>query len=209
MRPYFLVLLIAFLTLSCNNGDKKSSANDVNKTDSLPPIKPDNSLNPFGPTDISPMDMIYFPVDYPQLKMGKTATKPPNLRVIYSRPHLGGRRLFQNLLKYNEPWRLGANEATEITFYNTATIQSKKIKAGRYILYCIPEKDNWTIVLNNNIDSWGLHPDASLDIARFQIPVTTKTSSLEYFTMYFKATNTGTNLIMAWDYFETVLPISF
>ena len=209
MRSVALVLLIALFSISCNNGDKNSNATDVIKTDSLPPIKPDNSLNPFGPTDISPMDMIYFPVDYPQLKMRKTSTQSPKARIIYSRPHLGGRRLFQNLLKYNEPWRLGANEATEITFYSAASIQSKKIKAGRYILYCIPEKDNWTIVLNNNIDSWGLHPHPSLDIARFQIPVTTKTSSLEYFTMYFKETKTGADLTMAWDYFETVLPISF
>lgn len=209
MRPFALVLLIALFFISCNNGDKNSSVTAINKTDSLPPLKPDNSLNPFGPTDISPMDMIYFPVDYPQLKMEKPTTQSPKARIIYSRPHLGGRRLFQNLLKYNEPWRLGANEATEITFYNNASIQSKIIKAGRYILYCIPEKDNWTIVLNSNIDSWGLHPDPSQDIARFQIPVTTKTSSLEYFTMYFKETKTGANLTMAWDYFETVLPISF
>ncbi|MBK7290205.1 MAG: DUF2911 domain-containing protein [Chitinophagaceae bacterium] len=70
-------------------------------------------------------------------------------------------------------------------------------------------KENWTIVLNNNIDSWGLHPDASQDIARFQIPVTTTTSSLEFFTMYFKEKNNVTELVMAWDYLEARLPISF
>ena len=153
--------------------------------------------------------MSYFPVDYPQLKISKGTTEPPKARIIYSRPHLGGRRLFQNLLSYNEPWRLGANEATEIDFYKDATIQGKKIKAGRYILYCIPEKEKWTIVLNNNIDSWGLHPDTSQDIARFQIPVTTTTSSLEYFTMYFKQLNAGAELVMAWDYLEARLPMSF
>ena len=31
----------------------------------------------------------------------------------------------------------------------------------------------------------------------------------EYFTMYFKETKSGADLIMAWDYFEAVLPISF
>lgn len=208
MKTVLLVLFASVLAVSCNNGNDNSTITDKNKDDTVT-IRPDNSINPFDPTDISPMDMSYYPVDYPQMKMSKATTELPKARVIYSRPHLGGRRLFQNLLNYNEPWRLGANEATEIDFYKGVTIQNKKIKAGRYILYCIPEKENWTIVLNNNIDSWGLHPDASQDIARFQIPVTTTTSSLEFFTMYFKEKNNVTELVMAWDYLEARLPISF
>ncbi|MBP9103735.1 MAG: DUF2911 domain-containing protein [Chitinophagaceae bacterium] len=208
MKTILLVLFASVLAVSCNNGNDNSTITDKNKDDTVT-IRPDNSINPFDPTDISPMDMSYYPVDYPQMKMSKATTELPKARVIYSRPHLGGRRLFQNLLNYNEPWRLGANEATEIDFYKGVTIQNKKIKAGRYILYCIPEKENWTIVLNNNIDSWGLHPDASQDIARFQIPVTTTTSSLEFFTMYFKEKNNVTELVMAWDYLEARLPISF
>ncbi len=208
MKTVLLVLFASILVVSCNNGNNNSTITDKSKDDTVT-IRPDNSINPFDPTDISPMDMSYYPVDYPQMKMSKSTTQLPKARVIFSRPHLGGRRLFQNLLNYNEPWRLGANEATEIDFYKDVTIQNKKIKAGRYILYCIPEKENWTIVLNNNIDSWGLHPDASQDIARFQIPVTTTTSSLEYFSMYFKETNAGAELVMAWDYLEARLPISF
>ena len=208
MKTVLLVLFASVLAVSCNNGNDNSTITDKNKDDTVT-IRPDNSINPFDPTDISPMDMSYYPVDYPQMKMSKATTELPKARVIYSRPHLGGRRLFQNLLNYNEPWRLGANEATEIDFYKGVTIQNKKIKAGRYILYCIPEKENWTIVLNNNIDSWGLHPDASQDIARFQIHVTTTTSSLEFFTMYFKEKNNVTELVMAWDYLEARLPISF
>ena len=197
------------LSFSCNDGNKTTTTTDINKSDSIPSIKPDNSINPFDPTDVSPMDMSYFPVDYPKLKMSKATTELPKARVIYSRPHLGGRRLFDNLLKYNEPWRLGANEATEIDFYKNVTIQSKKIKAGRYILYCIPEKESWTIVLNNNIDSWGLHQDTTQDIARFQISVTNTTASEEYFTMYFKENKSGADLVMTWGFLEARLPISF
>jgi len=208
MKAILLILFTSVLSVSCNNETKTSTITDKQNDDTVT-IKPDNSINPFDPTDISPMDMSYFPVDYPQSKIQGGGTEPPKARVIYSRPHLGGRRLFQNLLSYNEPWRLGANEATEIDLYKDATIQGKKIKAGRYILYCIPEKEKWTIVLNGNIDSWGLHPDTSQDIARFQIPITTTTSSLEYFTMYFKQLNAGAELVMAWDYLEARLPMSF
>ena len=107
--------------------------------------------------------------------------------------------MFGQILKYGEPWRLGANEATEIQFYKDVTIQGKKIKAGRYMLYCIPYEDKWTIVFNSNIDSWGLKIDPSKDLYRFDIPVSTNNPSLEYFTMVFEKTDRGANLLMGWD----------
>lgn len=165
--------------------------------------------NMYAGMDISPMDMSYFPVDYPKIKMTNSAAPPPVARVIYSRPHLQKRHLFHDLLKYNEPWRLGANEATEIDFYKAVTIQEKKIEPGRYILYCIPHTDTWTIVLNSNIDSWGLQQDTSKDIQRFEIPVTTTHTSQEYFTMVFEKTGDGADLVMNWDNLLAKLPVRF
>src|SRR5262245_42456834 len=77
---------------------------------------------PFPVVDISPMDMSYYPADYPKLKMAKTADGPPMARVVYSRPQLQGRNLFSGILKYGEPWRLGANEATELHLFRDASI---------------------------------------------------------------------------------------
>lgn len=199
------------LLLSCN--DKKEAETvsaDKKAADSMRASKRERpSVNPYAPVDISPMDMSYFPADYPKLKMAKATTAPPLARVVYSRPHLEGRHIFHEVLKYEEPWRLGANEATELDLYSDATIQDKKIKNGRYILYCIPHKDSWTIVLNSNIDSWGLEPDPSKDIARFTVPVMKTNVSIEYFTMVFEKKETGAELVMAWDDAEVRLPIQF
>lgn len=159
--------------------------------------------------DISPMDMSYYPVDYPKLKMAKSITDPPLARVIYSRPHLQGRKLFPDILKYGEPWRLGANEATELQLFRDATIQEKKVAAGRYVLYCIPTAEKWTIVINSNIDTWGLQPDVSKDIARFDIPARQTAGRLEYFSMVFEKTNTGADLLMGWDNVEARLAFRF
>jgi hypothetical protein len=155
------------------------------------------------------MDMIYFPVDYPKIKMANGAIPPPVTRVIYSRPHLAKRHLFHDLLKYDEPWRLGANEATEIDFYKSVTIQGKKVTPGRYILYCIPHPETWTIVLNSNIDSWGLQQDPKKDVHKFDIPITSNNNTQEYFTMQFEKTDTGANLEMSWDNVAAELPVSF
>ena len=206
-----LVLLLSISCMSCKNREEKSStvSNASNTKDSLSSLKQESTVNPYAPVDISPMDISYYPADYPVLKMTNNLTIPPVARVVYSRPHLQGRRLFHELLKYDEPWRLGANEATELQLYRDVTIQNKKIKAGRYVLYCIPQPGKWTIILNSNIDSWGLKPDPGKDIARFDIPARETNRHLEYFTILFEKTNTGANLLMAWDNLEARLPINF
>lgn len=207
---FFLVLSIIFI--SCNSGKDEKKENTTKKTtpDSINRILPAKPVNPYATVDISPMDMAYFPVDYPKLKMaGQLTAAKPHARVIYSRPHLEGRHIFKEVLKYGEPWRMGANESTELELYSEAVIQNKKIKAGRYILYCIPQPNEWTIVLNNNTDTWGLQQETSKDVARFTVPVKETTNSLEYYTMIFEQAEKGANLLMAWDNVEVRLPLSF
>jgi len=205
-RSSFQILFL-FLLLSCQNSDKKTETEKQGKKDTSV-VKTETS-NPYDNIDISPMDMSYFPVDYPKLKMTNSVDRPPVARIIYSRPHLQGRKMFGQILKYGESWRLGANEATEIQFYKDVTVQGKKIKAGRYMLYCVPYEDKWTIVFNSNIDSWGLKIDPSKDLSRFDVRITTNNPSLEYFTMVFEKTDRGADLLMGWDTILARLPIEF
>ncbi len=193
-------------------GNKKNEAEEKPGTSSPDTSRINivaNKVNPYAIVDVSPMDISYFPVEYPILKMENRINTPPLARIVYSRPHLQGRKLFQNLLKLEEPWRLGANESTELDLYTDATIQDNKIKAGRYVLYSIPQADSWTIILNTNIDSWGLHPDSTKDIARFIIPVKKTSNRIEYYTMVFEKTNNGADILMAWDDLEARLPVKF
>ncbi|WP_315818688.1 DUF2911 domain-containing protein [Paraflavitalea speifideaquila] len=67
--------------------------------------------------DKSPMDMAYYPVNYPVLKIQNKVSEPLMARVIYSRPLKNGRSVFGELVEYGQIWRLGANEATEIELY--------------------------------------------------------------------------------------------
>lgn len=200
-----------FFSGSCGSSKKKQEkSKETPEADTSKKIITGTKTNPYVIVDVSPMDISYYPVDYPKIKMTDSVRIPRLFaRIIYSRPHLQGRHLFHDLLKYGEPWRLGANESTELELYSAATIQGKTIKAGRYVLYCIPQPDSWTIVLNSNIDSWGLHPDPAKDIARFTVPVTQTNNRLEYFTMLFEKTASGASIIMAWDNLEARLPVEF
>src|SRR5437868_3103871 len=153
MKLLSSLAFLFLLSLSCNQASQKEKVAEIKpgNGDSIAAQKTEPGTNPYAGIDISPMDMSYYPVDYPKLKMTNSISTPPLVRVIYSRPHLQGRHLFHEVLKYDEPWRLGANESSEIDFYNDVTIQGKKIKAGRYVIYCIPHPGQWSIVLNSKI----------------------------------------------------------
>src|SRR2546428_189379 len=82
------------------------------------------------PVDKSPMDMSYYPNNYPVLKIQDKITEPLVARIIYSRPQKNGRTIFGELVEYGKVWRMGANEATEIEFYKNVKIGGKKIPKG-------------------------------------------------------------------------------
>ena len=56
-----------------------------------------NAQSGFPPLDKSPMDMNYYPVNYPILKIQDKATDPLIARVIYGRPQKDGRNIFGEL----------------------------------------------------------------------------------------------------------------
>ncbi|MDB5246325.1 MAG: hypothetical protein JWQ40_719 [Segetibacter sp.] len=160
------------------------------------------------PTDLdkSPMDVGYYPANFPILKMRGQANGDPSARILYSRPQKKGRTIFGDEIKYNEVWRLGANESTEIEFFKNATFGGKKIPKGRYTLYCIPTEAKWTIILNKDNYNWGSFTYKSdKDLARFDVPVQKNSEAVEALTMFFD----NNSLDILWDYNKVEIPVSF
>ena len=207
MKAYFRLLLL-LAVFSCNEHKPEPEP-----ATTRPRLVPKDSgtikagpANPYSPVDLSPMDMSYLPENYTKLSERRT---PPVARVIYSRPQMQGRRIFGELLKYGEVWRLGANEATEIEFFQPVRIQGQAITPGRYVMYCIPKETTWTIALNTGLNSWGLTVNPRNDRYRFDIPVRKIDRSIEFFTMVFESRAKDADLIMAWDNTEARLPIEY
>ena len=164
----------------------------------------------FPPMDKSPMDMSYCPNGYPVQKIQDKITDPLLARVVYSRPQKNGRVIFGELVEYGKVWRLGANEATEIEFFKTVRINGKKVKKGRYTLYCLPYVDKWTIIINKETDTWGAFKyDEKQDLLRVDVPVTKQPESIDAFVMAFDKTTTGYSLNIAWDDVRVALPIAY
>ncbi|HEX5025033.1 MAG TPA: DUF2911 domain-containing protein [Agriterribacter sp.] len=192
-----VIVLCCLLLYGCHAIPEKKETK-VDTPASLP-VPRQESNNVVSMLDKSPMDIIYFPWEYPKLKMmGKIKTQPV-FRVIYSRPQKNGREVFGAIVKYGEPWRLGANEGTEIEFFEDVTIQETKVRKGRYLLYCIPRPTDWTLIMNSDLYSWGLRINAKKDVFKFTVPTMPTDKTIEAFTMETEKTKEGALLWMAWD----------
>ncbi|HEV8272161.1 MAG TPA: DUF2911 domain-containing protein [Chitinophagaceae bacterium] len=159
--------------------------------------------------DKSPMDVSYYPNNYPILKIQNKATEPLIARVLYSRPQKQGRKIFGELVEYDKVWRLGANEATEIEFYKDVKLGGKKVPKGRYTLYAIVSENVWTMILNKDTDTWGAFKyDSKKDMLRTDVAVQKTDEVVESMSMYFEKSTTGISLIVAWEQVKVTLPIT-
>jgi hypothetical protein len=196
--PVIAVFILSPFAAPAQTATKSSSSTLPSFTVSQPPL------------DKSPLDMVYYPSDYPVLKTQNKASQPPVLRVIYSRPQRENRVIFGELIEYNKVWRLGANEATEIEFFRDVTIGGKKLAKGRYTIYAIPMETKWTIVINKDTDTWGAFIyDPKKDVVRTDIPVRILPVAVDIFSMSFSRSDKGANLDIAWEYASASLPIEF
>lgn len=203
------LLFVLVLCFSCKEEEKKPVGNDT-PTKMETPVKVLPPITHYTVPDHSPMDMIYFPADHPLQKMAGKITAPPFMRIIYSRPQKENRKIFDGLVKYDAPWRLGANESTEIEFFSSATIQGKTVKPGRYILYCIPQETKWLLVLNSNLYSWGLQQNRQKDLMQFEVPLEKNNVIIEYFTIAAeKRSEKSAELVFLWDNVKAKLLVNF
>lgn len=162
------------------------------------------------PVDKSPVDISYYPSNYPVLKIQDKIIEPLVARVIYSRPKKEGRVIFGGLVEYGKLWRLGANEATETEFFKHVKINGKKISKGRYTLYAIVNENTWTLIVNKETDTWGSFKyDPKKDVIRIDVPVQHLTEPLESLVMFFEKSTAGINLVIAWDMVKVAMPVNF
>ena len=132
------------------------------------------------------------------------------VKVTYGRPQKRGRTIFGELVPYGKVWRLGANEATEITTTGDMMLAGNRVPAGTYTMFAIPEKDKWTIVLNKELGQWGAYRyDDSKDLVRFTVPTKQLKDMYEPFTIEFEQNANDVLLKMMWDRTGVEIPVTF
>ena len=103
------------------------------------------SLTSFSQNAVSYLSPVSSPQAVVSQNVGMT-----NITINYSSPGLKGRKVFGNLVPYNQLWRAGANSPTIIKFSTNVIVGDKTLRAGEYAIAVIPtENGKWTIDLNS------------------------------------------------------------
>ncbi|WP_235297097.1 DUF2911 domain-containing protein [Portibacter marinus] len=163
--------------------------------------------------DASTMDAEYYPAEvaWRNYLSEDKRNITPKMKVVYSRPMMKDRKIFGNLVPYGEEWRLGANEATMITFYQPVDFGGQTVNQGTYSLFVVPEAGQWTFHLSSEMGIWG---SANRDKSKTVASATVKTEDVEEpreaLAMAFQEVDDLTaNLIVEWEKTRAVLPIAF
>jgi len=104
------------------------------------------------------------PADSASGKIGEAV-----ILINYSSPSVKGRAVWGELVPYGQVWRAGANEATMVAVDRDVLVEGKKLPAGKYSFYAIPNKDAWTVIFNKVAEQWGTQYDPKQDALRVKV----------------------------------------
>lgn len=125
-----------------------------------------------------------------------------DIEINYSRPSMRGREIFGRLEPLGAVWRTGANNATKITFSTPVKFNGTEVPAGTYALFTIPERNEWTVILNNVPGQWGSYAyDAKNDVARVKAIPVPLAQPVETFAITFSdlANESAATLNLMWE----------
>ncbi len=152
--------------------------------------------------------------DLPQLspkavveqRIGLTDTK-----LTYWRPSARGRDIYSEVVKSNEHWRLGANGSTLLTLSSEAKFQSGLVPAGTYSLSLFANDDEWVLVINRDIEGWGVYAyDEKKDVTRVKGTMELSPLRTESLMIYWdNIQKSSADLVVSWGDRLARFPVSF
>lgn len=156
------------------------------------------SAQEFKGIDKNPHDIAYYRAN---------KISPPIIKVLYGRPQKSGDEVFGSTIPFDKVWGVGANEATEIRFFQDVVFGDIKVKKGTYVMYAIPQEKEWTIILSSNLDVWGSYEyNEKYDVARVQAKVS-RAEQIDVFSIGFKEKGKKVNMALGWDTTRVTVPI--
>lgn len=131
--------------------------------------------------------------------------------IDYSRPSVRDRKIFGEVVPFNQIWRTGANMNTTIDFSSDVEIAGKQVLTGAYAIYVKPEEKMWTVYFYNETENAGV-PDnweTSKIVAEVIIPVELSTLIQETFYIGIEdITTNSANLRLHWENVKANIPIN-
>jgi len=166
----------------------------------------------FPELDKSPMDAAYYPSEsaYKNYLDANDPDRNQKIKVLYCRPSLKGREILGVIEPYGKDWRMGANEATEVTFYQDVEIAGTTIASGTYTMFAEIYPTQWIFKISTERFIGGVdNRDTKQDILSVAVPTTTLMNPRETLTIGFqKVSESKVDMIVEWERTRAKLPIN-
>jgi hypothetical protein len=137
----------------------------------------------------------------------ETATGKINgatITINYGSPSVKGRAIWGELVPFGKVWRAGANDATTFETDKEITVEGKKLPAGKYSFFVIPEKEAATIIFNKEWKQWGAYKVNDKEEA-LRVKVTPKKSASLTEKLVYKVNKD--NVTLSWENWDIPVKI--
>ena len=123
------------------------------------------------------------------------------IKIAYTAPAVRGRVIWGELVPYDKIWVTGAHNATSLEVGKDFRVGNKTIPAGKYALFTIPGREEWTVILNKN---WNQHQadnyKESEDLVRLKVEPQTTGQVVERLKYEIDQTGERTaDVIISWE----------
>lgn len=124
--------------------------------------------------------------------------KDKKISIDYGRPSLKGRDVF-SLIPPGMVWRLGMNQATQITTEADLMVAGKEVKAGKYTLWARKTgADSWILAFHPKTGVWGEPALKEGFIAELPLKVEKAADSAEQLTILLAEAKGKANIKIHW-----------
>ncbi|HET6246024.1 MAG: DUF2911 domain-containing protein [Bacteroidetes bacterium] len=155
---------------------------------------------------------VFAQLDLPQPSpkaMVKQTVGLTDVTIDYSSPAVNKRVIWGDLVPYSEMWRTGANMASKITFSKEVTIGGKAVAAGSYAFLTIPEKEEWTVIINSDSELRGTDGySIDKDVVRLKVKPQVSPNRERLTFLISDFSNTGGNISLEWEKLKIDVPFT-
>jgi DUF2911 family protein len=130
--------------------------------------------------------------------------------IEYGRPSTRGRTIFGSLIRWDEVWCPGADEATYLSSSKSLKVGSLALPAGKYSLWIQPTEDVWTLIFNKDWDTFHTSYRARSDVGKVQMQKETLPANVEQLTFSIEpnAPGKGGRIAMSWATTKVSVPFT-
>ncbi len=200
MKQFYILIAIVSVVACTNN--KKDQPTDSSNSQIVVREQSDFKIIPDQPEPDTVKGSIK------ARAMGTIGDAP--ITINYYSPAVRGRIIWGGLVPYDQIWVTGAHRATNIEFDRELKIGDKIVAPGKYALFTIPGKNDWTVILNKQWDQH-LADDYTdtQDVVRINVVPTVSSSSQErlQYTVTSASDKTGT-ISIRWEKTLIELPVT-